>query len=327
MPKDWEVFEFSTPFDVSAMALSNLLDGQSTVEILFPHAAEHDEQGKLVATLMQKTVNALGSDSSTNVELISDKTAINHAVDSVFGAEETLAMNSNVDDAEETELAEIASTARDPSDQIQEVLGVMQQDLEVLENKMEEVALQQSDGNPVPLLEFGSLAQKITQKAEQKFKRMEEKGQIPPSLSKGLKKGITKQIQRLYKDQLQSLRNYYGQRYESILADDSIGEAEKERQVATAAQHITQGFQAAARSAIPEVYRDDSDSEFEHTDVLNGLLNDMLEATERQKDEESLNTMVKGDDEEEPENASGKAKRRKIKVPRWLERIAARAFV
>jgi hypothetical protein len=325
-PQHWQMFEFHKPSRLAAVIPNNFLDGQPTMKIVFEETTELDEQIQLVSGLIQKTEQVLNPGSDVVVEHISINAAIKPPFQGMLGLDDNPVNELN---EKEVAMAEfhygVAVLAQnDPNDEIQKVLHVAQQNLESLENKMEEVVLQQSSGNTMPLLEFGSLAHDIAQRAEAKFRAMEEAGQLSPSLYKGLNNGIAKQIQRLYKDQLQSLRNYYGQRYEAILKDDTVEEAEKEWQIAAAAQHMTQGFQAAAQNAIPEIYK--ASGEFEHRDVLNGLLSDMLEATERLKDNKTLTSMAL-DDDEGLETESGKTKRRSFKVPNWLERIAARAFV
>jgi hypothetical protein len=232
----------------------------------------------------------------------------------------------------------------DPNDLIQAVLSKAHTQLEFLETKMGEVLLKSKDdgssNNPMPLFEFGNLAQDIIDKTEKQLQTLDKNGHIPSSLRRGLLRSVTKRVQILYKDQLQALRNYYGQRYEEILddvqqsdmdSDDNkkMSPEEKEQRWATAAEHMTEGFQAAAKNAVPSVDGKDMDN-VSHVDVLQGLINDMIEATERRKDEESLADILMEDDEDDfdSQNQSGASKRRRRpKVPKWLERIAARAFV
>ena len=73
----------------------------------------------------------------------------------------------------------------------------------------------------LPLLDFGDLANEILDQAHQQL----EKAAVPPSYRLGLLQHLVKEIQRLYKDQLQALRNYYGSRYETALeSHDDEGE-------------------------------------------------------------------------------------------------------
>jgi hypothetical protein len=224
---------------------------------------------------------------------------------------------------------------------VRDAIGMAYRRLEDLEEKMQELVLDQSS-NPMPLLEFGDLVQDIFLTTEIQLKG--ERG-MHDSFRRGLMKGIVVEVQRLYKDQLQALRNYYGQRYESILDEeyeDGIHNDENiERKWATGAEHMTQAFLAAARNAIPAIYRADleeskdgiktrSEALFDHVDALQGLIQDMMESTERRKDEQDVATMILANEEEgQTEDVAPAFARafRLPKLPKWLERLAARALV
>jgi hypothetical protein len=73
------------------------------------------------------------------------------------------------------------------------------------------------------------------------------------------------------------------------------------------------------------MFRHDVDQkDFEHVTVLEGLLKDMMESTERRRDDLLEMALVQDDRDE---NNVGRDKQRRIRIPRWLERFAARAFV
>jgi hypothetical protein len=158
---------------------------------------------------------------------------------------------------------------------------------------------------------------------------LEEIGQVSGSVRRGLANGIRQQLQRLYHDQIQALRDYYGRRYESILdqtkIETSVDEMQIEREWATAAEHMTQGFRAAAQNSVPVMLRNNVDKrDFEYVKVLEGLIKDMMESTERRKDDLVEMGLVNDDRDG---NDAGNKKKRRINIPRWLERFAARAFV
>ena len=222
-----------------------------------------------------------------------------------------------------------------------DVIGLAYRQLEDLEEKMQESILDQFS-NTMPLLDFGTLVQDILKTAERQL--IEDKA-MHASFRRGLMKGIIVETQRLYNDQLQALRNYYGKRYESLLAEDLedyVNDQETiERKWAIGAEHMTQAFLAAARNAVPAMYQANPkekkhntrplyEASFDHVDALQGLLQDMIESTERCKDEQNVATILVDTEREEGSSESAAPSTRKIrmpKLPKWLERLAARAFV
>lgn len=215
------------------------------------------------------------------------------------------------------------------------VIGMAYRRLEKLEEKMQEVLLDQSS-NRMPLLEFGSLVQDILHTTDTELGN--ESG-MNKSFRRGLMKGIIVEVQRLYNDQLQALRNHYGQRYESVLDEEIDEDVENdivEQRWATAAQHLTQAFECAAKNAIPEIYQTDakntkdeikskSEVSFDYVNALQGLIRDMIESTERRKEERNVATII---EEDTSESISTSARKFRLpEVPKWVERLAARAFV
>jgi hypothetical protein len=205
----------------------------------------------------------------------------------------------------------VVTSADDDDDVIQEVLRLAQTQLEAFESKMEEIMLEQQ----MPLLDFGRSANEILEGA---YKGLEH---FPPGFRLGLLKRIVVELQRLYKDQLQSLRDYYGRRYETTLET-----REDEGEWATAAEHMTQGFQAAVQHAVPSLCQKGGAlanvaGDFDGSvDALQGLIKDMMEATQLRKDEQSL-AFEDYDDDDDAFELSGKRR-----VPKWLKKLAARGF-
>lgn len=157
-------------------------------------------------------------------------------------------------------------------------------------------------------------------------------------------------LRHLFELQLQSLREYYGRRYEAVL-DEILGSVSeggdtrsKEKQEAiltAAAQRAAEGFRTAAGNAMPPSCRDGSvlenlDYRSIITRELNGLMQDMIEATQsRQELEEDWDNAATGEveaqdiaEEESAHNNGGKQTQRQRKGPaKWYEKIAARALV
>lgn len=221
----------------------------------------------------------------------------------------------------------------DDNEAIARVMSRARGRLDDLEMKMHELVLDQSS-NQMPLLEFGSLAHDILKATETQL-RTETK--TTDRFCRALLKGMVADVQRLYKDQLQALRNYYGRRYETIIDEevDDGTNVSTERRWAIGAEHMTQGFIAAAKNAVPTMYREDLEEAnftFDHDDALQGLIRDMIESTERRKDEQNTAVLLMSEEEEESGKAMDNAStpNRKVRlpaVPQWLERLAARAFV
>lgn len=229
----------------------------------------------------------------------------------------------------------------DSQEIVRNVIGAAYQRLEELEQKMQELVLDQSSKN-MPLLEFGTLVQDILHTVDMKLK---EQSGMNDAFRRGLMKGIIVEVQRLYGDQLQALRNYYGQRYESILDEEVEEDADNdeviERRWAAGAEHMTQAFVAAARNAVPAMFRTDHEDakagtkiknqvSFDHVEALQGLIKDMIESTERRKDDRDVTAIAKATEEEDDDadDSSTSARIFRLpKLPKWLERLAARAFV
>ena len=151
-------------------------------------------------------------------------------------------------------------------------------------------------------------------------------------------------LRHLFELQLQSLREYYGRRYEAVLdeildnpsnGDETRSKKKQEAILTAAAQRAAEGFRTAASNAMPALCRDgailkDLDFSIRVTRDLNGLLQDMIETTQsRQELEEDWDDAATGKVEEEVEsNEDTKKIQRQRKGPaKWYEKIAARALV
>ena len=157
-------------------------------------------------------------------------------------------------------------------------------------------------------------------------------------------------LRHLFELQLQSLREYYGRRYEAVL-DEILGSVSeggdtrsKEKQEAiltAAAQRAAEGFRTAAGNAMPLSCRnggvlENLDFGIVITRDLNGLMQDMIEATQsRQELEEDWDNAATGEAEAQNTyeegfvaNNGGNETRRQRKGPaKWYEKISARALV
>lgn len=187
-----------------------------------------------------------------------------------------------------------------------EVLSQAQVRVRALELKQENVWLQAEDDDTVtPLLEFGSEANSILEDASNALEGA--------SARSGVLVPIAQELRRLYDQQLLSLREFYGRQYEAVL-DETNNDEDASTQ---AAKQSVEGFREAAQQAIPQLCRQGQelrDVGFDYVSVLQGLISDMMEATNmRQSDNE--------DDYEIEEETPAR------RVPKWLEKLAARAVV
>eukprot|EP00549_Striatella_unipunctata_P000776 CAMPEP_0118703662 /NCGR_PEP_ID=MMETSP0800-20121206/18708_1 /TAXON_ID=210618 ORGANISM="Striatella unipunctata, Strain CCMP2910" /NCGR_SAMPLE_ID=MMETSP0800 /ASSEMBLY_ACC=CAM_ASM_000638 /LENGTH=558 /DNA_ID=CAMNT_0006605273 /DNA_START=170 /DNA_END=1846 /DNA_ORIENTATION=+ len=123
---------------------------------------------------------------------------------------------------------------------------------------------------------------------------------------------------RLFDQQLQSLREYYGRRYETVLDAHS----NDEKKWKAAATSSLQGFQKAARSAIPPIFRENPIFDkktikqlYDAKPVLMGLLKDMAEA----KSSRTQDNEADFDDDD-----SGLGSRQ---YPKWMKKVGAQAIM
>lgn len=157
-------------------------------------------------------------------------------------------------------------------------------------------------------------------------------------------------LRNLFELQVQALREFYGRRYESILDEviienaedngggegDSAKDKEKQEAILTdAAKRSTEGFCTAAKNAVPDLCRpgqilESLDYDIITTRDLNGLMQDMVEAIlSRQSLEDEWDAAATGSAEGGGEDDEGNMVRgRRRKGPaKWYEKVAARALV
>lgn len=203
---------------------------------------------------------------------------------------------------------------RSTDDMIQEALRSSRVRLEGLESTLQQVVLNDQEENPIPVLDFGDQANDIL------VCFLQDLSGIPRAMRLSFARPLVHEVQRLYHDHVQSLRDYYGKRYESALDSSNV-----ESEWTQAAEHMTQGFRAAAQHAIPDLCLGDLSEiadNFDYVRALNGLCKDMMEATEQRNDEESRLALEADEDDED---GSGLKKRRRI--PKFFKKLAARAVV
>jgi hypothetical protein len=224
-PNRWESFEF-----VSFDAINNYstphplveVESSSTIlNLLFGNDEDASTQIKLFHRLLQQVIHSKYSGSDIPSMLLqyhavqeddTKPSSIIQKEDEEVNHEITKVENQSSDVPVELKNSQLQE---DPNDSIQAILSKAHTQLEFLETKMGEVLLKTKDygssNNPMPLFEFGKLAQDILDKTDNQLQTLDKNGHIPSSLRKGLLRSVTKRVQILYNDQLQALRNYYGQ--------------------------------------------------------------------------------------------------------------------
>jgi len=296
-PSRWETFDVMTPDELHRQWQSgNILDESSrNIANLLPFK----ENAKALTRLVKQAYRYLGG----ATEDIVDESMF--ALYPVRDPQMEIAPLQK-DDAEN----KVRRPDEDPQDRVQRVLVEARRKLATLESTMQDLQLESHSSSQMPMLDFGVQSNTILEEA---FNELEH---FPPSLRTGFMQRLVSEVQQLYKDQLQSLRDYYGKRYEL-----SLEREDDETAWAVEAEHLTQGFQAAAQHAVPMICQDGSPlagiDSFDSTNALKGLLQDMIEATQDRKNERSLEF-----DEEDLEHLSPKRRR----IPPWVKKIASRAL-
>lgn len=233
---------------------------------------------------------------------------------------------------------------------LEEFTGVIEEKLIELEGKQDEVLL---DDQKMPILEFGRDASDILSIASNALNTNEVRSHIvglfdgdyvQEQRGKFIHK-VNENVRRLFENQLQSLREYYGKRYENIIdkieEDDDVDvldleedELEQRRVkhdtiLADEAKKSTEGFRTAAENAIPNFVKKEEMKElaagYTYSAVLEGLIRDMLKATSDSQSLEDEWENVNGNfDGEEEDGLPAKTRRGPVK---WYEKLAARGLV
>lgn len=200
--------------------------------------------------------------------------------------------------------------------------------LKEAQDKIQELQTQQEDfwldaDSQAPLLQFGSQVDSILEASWQQLQSLVD-SQQGESEQQQLRRDkvlrlITQELKRLYLDQLAALREHYGRMYETALEKHPHNENEWTK----AAGRITENFRAAAQHAIPTLCQQGQAlydmGDFDFLATLQGLLSDMLEATESHK-QDNGDELEDNDDESFLEGP--KHKRRK-----WLKMVASKALM
>mmetsp|Transcript_16355 Transcript_16355/g.30978 ORF Transcript_16355/g.30978 Transcript_16355/m.30978 type:complete len:703 (-) Transcript_16355:3832-5940(-) len=222
--------------------------------------------------------------------------------------------------------------------------------LNQLEMKQDEVLL---DENKMPILEFGRDAADVLSLASKALNTREirklihggrdSKSYIESRRSQFISM-VNDKVRRLFENQMNSLREYYGRKYEAViekLGDAMVGdiygfdkEQMKQRRLkfekilAEEAKRSTEGFRAAAENAIPGIVKT---GELKHLgkgyvydSALDGLIRDMMKATLDSQNLEDEWESLKSDTGEPDGGVTKKKPRGPLK---WYEKLAARALV
>eukprot|EP00934_Nitzschia_sp_Nitz4_P002261 Nitzschia sp. Nitz4//scaffold13_size275219//225758//226444//NITZ4_000912-RA/size275219-processed-gene-0.163-mRNA-1//-1//CDS//3329536128//2261//frame0 len=179
------------------------------------------------------------------------------------------------------------------------------------------------DAQTMPMLDFGKQANSILTTA------YKELHQLPEDERCTALSPLVQEIQRLYEDHLQALRDYYGRRYETFLTTSSVGGRNSKHQ----ADRCIEGFQAAARHAVPKLCQERGPLEtlasFQSVSTLQGLVQDMMDTTEWQETDELLMQVETNQQEGDTETFQPDTWLRRTvrRVKPWAKKIASRVLV
>lgn len=235
-----------------------------------------------------------------------------------------------------------------------ELLSNSEKSISWLESKQDEILL--DPDTKMPILEFGSDAERILLEASQYFDHEDLRALANGNADTDLIEGVRKQtllrlagtsgILRLFHTQLQSLREYYGRQYEAVLekldcqadvahsSEDRPDEKklrENENNImAGAAEQFTEGFRTAAQNAIPLMCSEgllEGFVAYTYLPVLDGLIKDMMHATSsREMIDDVWNDDYFSEDEGDDSDV-GLADKKTHRPAKWYHKLAARIFV
>lgn len=335
-PRKWSQLEIVESSDKVMQFLKGRMQpdvlhsqGASSLAMLAPNEGP-DTRTELVMKIFQKTVDAkksLKSGTSVSFQLES-QTKLSGYTDGKRRRKQDIRSDT---------IGSFPISSKDPSDVLTSILADSRTVLDILESQMQSVELESMSSNPIPVLDFGRVTNEVLNNANNLLEQARKSHNLSRTLCRSLLDGIIKKVSTLYEDQIRSLRNYYGQRYEDVLLKSSmLSNREKaERQNADAAQRMLQEFQVAAKNAIPRLDSslmggEDISLLFNYSKDLQGLIQDMMDATERVQDDKDLTALLQSDvDDDEKGDRRGRffLPGRNIQIPKWVERIAARALV
>jgi len=234
-----------------------------------------------------------------------------------------------------------------------EVISNSDKSISWLESKQDDVLL--NSEMEIPILQFAADADRILIEASRRFDRQDIRDLVTGESDIVLIEASRKQVlSRLagpfgllqpFQVQLQSLREYYGQKYEAVLEqlddelnDSNLDEAgtkklhEMQKQIIVeAAEKSTGAFQTAAENAIPQMLCNEESlqdlvGEYTYIPVMDGLIRDMMHASlSRQSIDEELDEV--NSFEENRRTLDTQTKNEVTGALKWLEKLAARVVV
>ncbi|CAJ1930925.1 unnamed protein product [Cylindrotheca closterium] len=214
---------------------------------------------------------------------------------------------------------------------------------------------QNSNSGIMPLLfiDFGNLANELLEEAYSALNdhlSSQENDNAAAAIGENvIIANIVGELVRLFREQVRLMRDYYGKRYENVLeqlALEQEQQVQKEKEDKTrvaaikqligqkasvVAEEIIKSFSDACQHAIPKLCKKNENgklaaeygADFDYIAYLNGLVNDMLEAT----------TIIEDDDEVDIDSMEDIALylsrwgKFKASIPKWAKKLAARGIM
>ena len=237
------------------------------------------------------------------------------------------------------------------ADKVTSIIEAGETMLADIETRQDDVLL--NPDSKMPILEFGRDANNLLLNAKEVFDEQSVRDLIKndnesifvDTTKNMVLNRLNNGIIRLYDTQLQSLREYFGRKYEKVIenldnADEDIEMNEevfnkrrkqKDAILVDEAKKTTEGFKTAATNAVPILIQNGDMKEFasaySYENALDGLIRDMMHASasSQSHDAEWASATVDSDGEEEGETSLPNSRRRG--PVKWYEKIAARALV
>mmetsp|Transcript_7640 Transcript_7640/g.9791 ORF Transcript_7640/g.9791 Transcript_7640/m.9791 type:complete len:472 (-) Transcript_7640:208-1623(-) len=317
--------------------LERWMEGRIMINKEIAHEASDEENKGISNDGEKERVGQLSQDNSYISEVsASDETSTDGVTfernNSVVGEEHFMELKSN--EGIESEIDNIETTI---AAAVKEFLG----DLKVLESKQEDASL---DSSRPPILEFGRDSGKALTKIEKLFDRL-----IREHKSDMMGKYLTKQrdsifaryilgdslmsFKSLFKQQINDLRDHFGEKFESKLADivENNDDIEvRSRKITEIAAGALEGFKTAAKHTFPSTLQDDAELNEIVNDLSDGMIRDLMLITEEQQDiDEEWARTVSGnyndiDEEDEDVALEGPSQKGPTK---WYKKLAIRLLV
>jgi hypothetical protein len=201
--------------------------------------------------------------------------------------------------------------------------------------------------------EFGLDADRILDQFQSSLQEGQDDKELQQQGQRLLWQQILPPLKQLYNQHLQFLREHYGKQYETSLEETSskISATDGENadayqaQWQEAAASVTSSFRQAAQAAIPLQCREGGalrDADFDYVPTLEGLLQDMMQATEDQEEllgiasdvNDNGSDLEANDDGDNDVDPGGRRRffrrrgeRRRKRPAKWYEKVAAKALV